>query len=224
MGFMDKLKEVKQKATEIWDEAAENRAKMKAEEEAASDPILEARIANLKTLGSVSGGNIQPLTDKSFRTSYAYDDGAIIIYNEKTNIMGGVAKRLYVIEFDAYNDVAEFRFDHIYGDSSYYFVVVLKDGTEYKLCCYLRRFSDSENNGTMRVEENKSWFALFHTVGILMIHAKEEATREWINNFYTESGGEAVFKKNEPLDQGLVARVEERIMQVQKEWVRTGKK
>lgn len=224
MGFMDKLKEVKQKATEIWDEAAENRAKMKAEEEAASDPALAARIADVKTLGTISGGNIQPLTDKNFRTKYAYDDGAILIYNEKTNMMGAVAKRLYVTEFDAYDDVAEFRFDRIYSDSSYYFVITLKDGTEYELGCYLRRFSDSENNSAMRVEEHKSWFALFHTVSILMLHVKDDATREWINNFYTESGGEAVFKEGEDLDQGLVARVEERIMQVQKEWVRTGKK
>lgn len=223
MGFLDKLKEVKQKATEMWDEAAENRAKMKAEGEACADPALAAKIAGVNTLGTVSGGNIQPLTDKSFRAKYAYKDGAIVIYNEKTNLMGAVAKRLYVTEFDAYVDVEEFRFDRIYGDSSYYFAVTLTDGTEYQLCCYLRRFSDSENNSAMRVEEHKSWFTLFHTVSILMIHAKDEATREWINNFYTESGGEEIWKDGD-LDQGLVARVEERIMQVQKEWVRTGKK
>ena len=195
MGFMDKLKEAKQKATEIWDEAAENRAKMKAEEEAGSNPEGMAKIANLNSMGGISGDTLPALTDRSFSTVFAIKDTSILIFNEKTNMTGKVVKKLYVAELEMY-DIDEFRFDEKYGDSTYYFVLTMKDNTVYRLRFRVRQFSDSDSNGMMRLEELKSWAPMFMSIDRLKEWAKDDATKEWINNFMKESGGEEVFDED----------------------------
>ncbi len=195
MGFMDKLKEIKEKATEIWDEAAENRAKMKAEEEAGSDPEGMAKIADLTSQGSISGETLPKPTDQSYRTVFALKDTSILIFHEKTNLTGKVVKKLYVTELDMM-DIDEFRFDEKYGDYSYYFELTMKDGTTYKMCFYVRRFDDSDSNGLMRLRELESWFPMFVCVDSLKEWVRDDATKEWINVFMKESGGEEVFDED----------------------------
>lgn len=195
MGFLDKLKEAKQKATEIWDEAAENRAKMKAEEEAASDPEGMAKIADLNSQGGISGETLPTLTDRSFSTVFAMKDTSILIFHEKTNMTGKVVKKLYVTELDMM-DIDEFCFKEKYGDSAYYFVLTMKDGTTYKMCFRVRRFDDSDNNDLMRLEELKSWAPMFMCIDRLKEWVKDDATKEWINVFMKESGGFAVFDED----------------------------
>lgn len=195
MGFLDKLKEAKQKATEIWDEAAENRAKMKAEEEAASDPEGMAKIADLNSQGGISGETLPTLTDRSFSTVFAMKDTSILIFHEKTNMTGKVVKKLYVTELDMM-DIDEFCFKEKYGDSAYYFVLTMKDGTTYKMRFRVRRFDDSDNNDLMRLEELKSWAPMFMCIDRLKEWVKDDATKEWINVFMKESGGFAVFDED----------------------------
>lgn len=195
MGFMDKLKDVKQKATAIWDEAAENRAKMKAEEEAGSNPEGMAKIADLTSLGGISGETLQSPTDRSFSTVFAFKDDKILIFNEKTNMTGKVVKKLYVTELETLY-IDEFRFDEKYGDSTYYFTLSMIDGATYKLRCHVRRFADSDSNELMRLNELQSWVPLFKVVDHLTHWVKEDATKEWINTFMTESGGDAVFDED----------------------------
>lgn len=195
MGFLDKLKEAKQKAAEIWDEAAENRAKMKAEEEAASDPEGMAKIADLNSQGGISGETLPTLTDRSFSTVFAMKDTSILVFHEKTNMTGKVVKKLYVTELDMM-DIDEFCFEEKYGDSAYYFVLTMKDGTTYKMRFRVRRFDDSDNNDLMRLEELKSWAPMFMCIDRLKEWVKDDATKEWINVFMKESGGFAVFDED----------------------------
>lgn len=195
MGFMDKLKEAKQKATEIWDEAAENRAKMKAEEEAGSNPEGMAKIANLASQGGISGETLPKLTDRSFSTVFAIKDASILIFNEKTNMTGKVVKKLYVTEFEMY-DIDEFRFEEKYGDSTYYFALTLKDGTTYKMRFSVRRFADSDTNELMRLRELQAWAPMFMSIDRLKEWVKDDATKAWINTFMKESGGEEVFDED----------------------------
>ncbi|MBQ7088028.1 MAG: hypothetical protein IJN04_00075, partial [Clostridia bacterium] len=192
MGFLDKMKEVKQKATEIWDEAAENRAKMKAEEEAGSDPAGMAKIANLTSQGGISGETLPKLTDQSYSTVFAIEGTSIFIFNEKTNMTGKVVKKLYVTELDMM-EIDEFRFDEKYGDSSYYFELTMKDGTTYRMRFYVRRFDDSDSNDLMRLKELEQWAPMFMVIDWMKRWVKEDATKEWINVFMKESGGEEVF-------------------------------
>lgn len=195
MGFMDKLKEVKQKAAEIWDEAAENRAKMKAEEEAGSNPEGMAKIANLTSQGGISGETLPKPADQSYHTVFALKDTSILIFHEKTNMTGKVVKKLYVTELDMM-EIDEFRFDEKYGDSSYYFELTMKDGTTYRMCFYVRRFDDSDSNGLMRLRELESWAPMFMVIDWMKRWVKEDATKEWINVFMKESGGEEVFDED----------------------------
>ena len=195
MGFLDKMKEVKQKATEIWDEAAENRAKMKAEEEAGSDPAGMAKIANLTSQGGISGETLPKLTDQSYSTVFAIEGTSIFIFNEKTNMTGKVVKKLYVTELDMM-EIDEFRFDEKYGDSSYYFELTMKDGTTYRMRFYVRRFDDSDSNDLMRLKELEQWAPMFMVIDWMKRWVKEDATKEWINVFMKESGGEEVFDED----------------------------
>lgn len=195
MGFMDKLKEVKQKATEIWDEAAENRAKMKAEEEAGSNPEGMAKIANLTSQGGISGETLPKPADQSYHTVFALKDTSILIFHEKTNMTGKVVKKLYVTELDMM-EIDEFRFDEKYGDSSYYFELTMKDGTTYKMHFYVQRFADSDSNGLMRLKELEQWAPMFMVIDWMKRWVKEDATKEWINVFMKESGGEEVFDED----------------------------
>ena len=195
MGFLDKMKEVKQKATEIWDEAAENRAKMKAEEEAGSDPAGMAKIANLTSQGGISGETVPKLTDQSYSTVFAIEGTSIFIFNEKTNMTGKVVKKLYVTELDMM-EIDEFRFDEKYGDSSYYFELTMKDGTTYRMRFYVRRFDDSDSNDLMRLKELEQWAPMFMVIDWMKRWVKEDATKEWINVFMKESGGEEVFDED----------------------------
>lgn len=195
MGFLDKLKEVKQKATEIWEEAAENRAKMQAEEEAGSNPEEMAKIADLTSQGGISGDTLPKLTDRSYSTVYAFKGDKIFIFNEKTNMTGKVIKKLYVTELELLY-IDEFRFKEKFGDSTYYFNLSMIDGTSYNLRCSVRRFADSDNNGLMRLHELRSWVPLFRTVDHLKNWVKDDATKEWINIFMKESGGKEVFDEN----------------------------
>lgn len=195
MGFLDKLKEVKQKATEIWDEAAENRAKMKAEEETGSDPAGMAKIANLTSQGGISGETLPKLTDRSYSTVFAIEGISIFIFNEKTNMTGKVVKKLYVTELEMMN-IDEFRFAEKYGDSTYYFELTMKDGTAYKMRFHVRRFADSDTNGLMRLEELRSWAPMFMSIDRLKEWVKDDATKEWINVFMKESGGQEVFDED----------------------------
>ena len=195
MGFLDKMKEVKQKATEIWDEAAENRAKMKAEEEAGSDPAGMAKIANLTSQGDISGETLPKLTDQSYSTVFAIEGTSIFIFNEKTNMTGKVVKKLYVTELDMM-EIDEFRFDKKYGDSSYYFELTMKDGTTYKMSFYVHRYADSDSNDLMRLKELEQWAPMFMVIDRLKEWVKDDATKEWINVFMKESGGEEVFDED----------------------------
>ena len=72
----------------------------------------------------------------------------------------------------------------------------MKDNTVYRLRFRVRQFSDSDSNGMMRLEELKSWAPMFMSIDRLKEWAKDDATKEWINNFMKESGGEEVFDED----------------------------
>ncbi len=192
MGLMDKFKEVAKKATEVWDEAAENRAKMRAADEAAADPVLAAKVADVETLGSIFGKTLEAPIDRSYSTHFGFKETMVVVYHEKTNAFGKSVQKIYLTEFDMF-DIDEFRYEKASGNH-HYFGLTLTDGTAYSLSCQLRKFEGrTDEDKLMALEEMKSWIPFFQVISMLLNYAKDEVTQKWINDFMIESGGEAVF-------------------------------
>lgn len=193
MGFMDKLKEAKEKASAILDQAAANRAQMQAIEEAANDPTLIAKVQDAETMGYVYADTIERPFDKNWTTVYGLKDSTILLYHKK---VVDDATRSYITEFTM-RDVDEVRLDYKKGNS-YSFHVVLKNNTIYRLCITWKRSIDlpdaDEKIQAMTAKEGlEDWIHFFRVVWLLIPGAKEEETRTCFNDILVESGGEAVF-------------------------------
>lgn len=202
MGFMDKLKEAKQKATEILDQAAANRAQMQAIEEAANNPSLIAKVQDADTMGYIYGDSLEKPFDKNWQTVYGLKDTTVMIYHCKTV---DDKHRSYVTEFTT-EDIAEVALVRQKG-RDYSFNVMLQNGVTYRLCTGWEKHieglyeeDDVKGNAMVAKEDLDHWMPFFRVIHLLLFYAKGEETRQCFNDILVESGAEPVFFPGTELD------------------------
>lgn len=209
MGLLDKVKSAAQSAVGQAEDLIKKQ-KAAAEERAAAQKKAAAEEGYLKKLqpcGSQAKGSMFPPTEEREFCDCGLDDNEdfVVYYRKYTGMMGSTMQKVasfHKSDFAAFYVDKTTQREALYSfDTSYYFTVQLQSGETFTL--YHSLSTSKERTASNLRKDSAKWLEMMRIIGYFGPIMQGDTTKNYINSFITEMGGNPVFTQDGTFDEGM---------------------